>query len=31
MEAWAKQMEGPDAKPPSAIPKIRLQGFSFFS
>ena len=31
MEAWAKQMEGPDAKPSSTIPKIRLQGFSFFS
>src|SRR5262245_52204375 len=31
METWAKQMEGPDARPPSAIPKIRLQGFSFFS
>jgi predicted metal-dependent hydrolase len=31
METWAKQMEGPDATPTSAIPKIRLQGFSFFS
>ena len=31
MEAWAKQAEAAGAKPPSAIPKIRLRGFSFFS
>jgi len=31
MESWAKQMEGPGAKPPSAIPKIRLEGIGFFS
>ena len=31
MEAWAKQTEAPGAKPRSSIPKIHLQGFSFFS
>jgi uncharacterized protein len=31
MEAWAKEAETAVAKPVSAIPKIRLQGFSFFS
>ena len=31
MEAWAKQTEAKNTKPPSSIPKIRLQRFSFFS
>jgi uncharacterized protein len=31
MEAWAKEAETAAGKPLSAIPKIRRQGFSFFS
>ncbi|MGH7827866.1 MAG: DUF309 domain-containing protein [Candidatus Binatia bacterium] len=31
MEAWAKETEKGTGKPPSAIPKIRWQRFSFFS
>ena len=31
MEAWAKEAETVEGEPFSAIPKIRLRGFSFFS
>ena len=31
MEAWAQEAETAAGKPVSAIPKIRLPGFSFFS
>jgi uncharacterized protein len=30
MEAWAKEADAASGQPLSAIPKIRLQGFSFF-